>query len=83
MMQLQCFGDMDWETLWVIQAFMVPLFHLVVSFAQISISFALQWLTDRGCTSWLLRLGWRPRRDFSLESLVFSFAPTYMSVRWV
>jgi hypothetical protein len=61
-----------------VQVFLVPVLHLVLGLAHLSFSFLLKKLNDLECTTWLLRLGWRPRRDFSLESILFSYAPTYI-----
>jgi hypothetical protein len=78
MMQLQCWNDLDWEALFYLQAFLVPLLQGLLLVAQLSVSFVLNLLTDLNRTTWLLRLGWRPRRDFSREAIIFSYAPQYI-----
>lgn len=79
MMQVQCFGNMSWELLFYVQAFVVPSLYVVLATLHLLVSYTLKVMSARTTwTHWLIRLGWRPRRDFSLEAVVFLYGPTFI-----
>jgi hypothetical protein len=78
MMQFQCWQNLSWETMFMVQVFLVPVLLLLLALGHLTCSYAFKVLNDYNYASCLLRLGWRPRRDFSLESILFSYGPTYV-----
>jgi hypothetical protein len=78
MMQFQCWNSLSWETLFLVQAFVVPVLHPLVALIHLGLNYVLKLVTERGQMLWLLRIGWRPRRDFSPEAILYSYGPVFI-----
>ena len=76
-MQLSCWSHLSFFQLWVIQAFLPVLYPLIIISITI-VDYLLFVATMHEWTLPLLRLGWRPRRSFSFNSLSDSYLPMYI-----
>ena len=77
MLHISCFGSLSYGAVWATQTFL-PLLYPALCATHLFIAWVLAKLTERGLTSPLLRIGWRPRRAFHFESIRDSYLPKAM-----
>ena len=70
-------GEIDFETMWTIQAILLPLLYVAFVVADVALSWAmLQAAKARfGPVMFIIKKGWRPTRSFALSSISDRYLP--------
>ena len=76
LLHFACFHYLDWEYVWLCQTFL-PVMFPVLWFVDYTNAFILSHLAFHGhpITKALMRAGWRPRRDLSLNGIYHLYGP--------
>ena len=87
MMHLSCYNNMGYTTLWTLQTFL-PIFYPILCSLHFGLSWLLMQLAKRGLppSRTMLKLGWRPRRSWTLSAVRDSYLPSgllYMHVYYI
>ena len=70
-------GEIDFQTMWLIQAILLPMLYVVFVIADVALSWILLQAAKArvGPVMFMIKKGWRPTRSFALSSISDRYLP--------